>query len=554
MIYYLGFLAGLLALDSTSAYLTNNSPISSRQSTSFQAARTKDVVYDGPEWTSIQDSLGLKTSSPTTSYGKMTVVVGVRQDSGDKIVGVVADSGGADTVSLQGSNLHVYSESTAKLPSSGVKDEEAMNTMIAALTGVECTLPRVEGVGGSLVSEENSMVSGKVVILGGSEYACFAAKGLAALGSQVSLVSTNDVKLQHGNVEILPPAVGEEEVGFATHIGEFDSLLDTADDERPNKRFAVNDDDEEDPAMSRGTTLRLLQQRHKCDRYVSSMTKAQDIVNREGVLWGPGKVKNHVKEIQQQLSRKPATFQSIVPPPSFGKTVETLLQKGVLYTSNKDFVTQNDLTVRGWSLKDFMETSMWPTDSSGGGSRTVRFGLPVLEEEEAEEEEFAETSTETTYIDQAAWDAGVRKEQSKLDDQDMKNPFVKKIVGEQQMYETIVKEERDCVLFMSATFCRTCKQLNPRFTTKARQTMESYGEDEKGILFAKADATGEVGKDLSRLLNVDAVPAFLLFRKGRRYGPAMSISRMPSQKLDAAIEMLQSGRDWDVQAIQNADV
>lgn len=83
--------------------------------------------------------------------------------------------------------------------------------------------------------------------------------------------------------------------------------------------------------------------------------------------------------------------------------------------------------------------------------------------------------------------------------------------------------------------------------------MESYAEGEKGILFAKADATGEVGKDLSRLLKVDAVPAFLLFRRGRRFGPAMSISRMPSKKLDAAIEMLQSGRDWDAQAIQSAD-
>ena len=70
----------------------------------------------------------------------------------------------------------------------GLGYSSAVMAMIAALTGVQCTLPRVEGVGGADVS----MVSGKVVILGGSDYACFAAEGLAALGSQVSLISTNN--------------------------------------------------------------------------------------------------------------------------------------------------------------------------------------------------------------------------------------------------------------------------------------------------------------------------------------------------------------------------
>jgi len=42
----------------------------------------------------------------------------------------------------------------------------------------------------------------QVVVLGGSEYACFAAEGLAALGSQVSLVSTNKVSLKHKNGKV----------------------------------------------------------------------------------------------------------------------------------------------------------------------------------------------------------------------------------------------------------------------------------------------------------------------------------------------------------------
>ena len=187
----------------------------------------------------------------------------------------------------------------------------------------------------------------------------------------------------------------------------------------------------------------------------------------------------------------------------------------------------------------------------------VRFGLPVLEEEEEEEDEdemiaAPPLTADASFIDRQAWDDSIAKEEQEREEADMKNPFVKKIVGEQQMYDDIVREKRDAVLFLSATWCRTCKTLNPRFTSLARQTMESYSEEEDGILFAKADTTGDAGKGLSRLLNIDAVPAFLLFRNGRRFGPALSVSRIPSKKLSAAIERLQSGGDWDAEAIRQA--
>ena len=83
--------------------------------------------------------------------------------------------------------------------------------------------------------------------------------------------------------------------------------------------------------------------------------------------------------------------------------------------------------------------------------------------------------------------------------------------------------------------------------------MKRDGDDEYGILYAKADTGGEVGKDLSRLLKVDAVPAFILFRDGRRFGPTLSISRIPSKKLSAAIDMLESGMDWDAQTLQQSE-
>lgn len=472
------------------------------------------------------------------------------------MVGILVDNNNNNN----NNDMQVYQNSLAKIPSK-VKDQDAIHTMIAALTGVQCTAPRVQGVGGSdASSDDNGMVSGKVVILGGSEYACFAAKGLAALGSHVSVVSTNEkLQIRSENVEIIAPAVGDDEIGFASFVGDFDSLLDTADDERPSRRPMVQDGDED--RMGLGTTLRLLKERHNCESYVSSMTQSQSIVNQGGVFFGPGKVKDHFQEIQKSLKNQPATFQYIVPPSSFGQTVETLLEKGIVYKNSKDFLSEskstNPLILRSWSLKDFMEVSMWPQDAAGGGSRTVRYGLPVLDEEEIDDGEFTflepPDTFDATFLSRDAWDKGIEKETKERDDIDDRNPYVKKIRGAQGLHEIIVKDKKNSVLFMSAAFCRTCKTLNPKFTYMARNSMENISEHKEGVLYAKADATGEVGKDLGRLLKVEAVPAFQLFREGKTFGPPLSISRIPSKKLDAAIALLESGFEWDAVAVQQAE-
>ena len=44
---------------------------------------------------------------------------------------------------------------------------------------------------------------------------------------------------------------------------------------------------------------------------------------------------------------------------------------------------------------------------------------------------------------------------------------------------------------------------------------------------------------------MDAVPAFVLFRKGKRFGSALSVSDLPSKKIGRALELLESGKDWD---------
>ena len=70
------------------------------------------------------------------------------------------------------------------------------------------------------------------------------------------------------------------------------------------------------------------------------------------------------------------------------------------------------------------------------------------------------------------------------------------------------------------------------------------------LTYAEADTTGVNGKVLSKYLDVEAVPAFVLFRCGKMYGEPLSISRLPSKKLDLAVEMLVSGKEFDRKALE----
>ena len=70
-------------------------------------------------------------------------------------------------------------------------------------------------------------------------------------------------------------------------------------------------------------------------------------------------------------------------------------------------------------------------------------------------------------------------------------------------------------------------------------------ESSRPIVFAKAETSGRWGKELGRYFGVEAVPAFLMFRKGQRFGSPMSVSKLPSRKIDRALELLESGAPWD---------
>jgi hypothetical protein len=95
------------------------------------------------------------------------------------------------------------------------------------------------------------------------------------------------------------------------------------------------------------------------------------------------------------------------------------------------------------------------------------------------------------------------------------------------------------MLFFFPTRCRT---INPQYTRMARLAKESSSSP---IIFAKAETSGRWGKELGRYLEVEAVPAFVMFRKGARYGSPMSVSKLPSRKIDRALDLLETGAEWD---------
>jgi hypothetical protein len=80
-----------------------------------------------------------------------------------------------------------------------------------------------------------------------------------------------------------------------------------------------------------------------------------------------------------------------------------------------------------------------------------------------------------------------------------------------------------------------------------------HQEESSDIIFAKADTSSQLGKALSKALDVEAVPTFVLFRNGKRYGTALGVTRIPSKKLDLALHLLSSGEEWDSTAFRKLE-
>jgi len=228
---------------------------------------------------------------------------------------------------------------------------------------------------------------------------------------------------------------------------------------------------------------------------------------------------------------------NILPPKNFGsKTLQKLFDSKVLFK----FQGKEPSLIQGWSMKDYWELTSWPRDVTGAAN--VRYGFPVVDDLNTlfdsagdDDNNKSDDSSEPPPLQMKA-----PKDSSSTGKE---NPFIFKINGMNDLSSEIIGKKKKCVLFLSSSSCRTCKYLTPQFTKLSKE----YHDDD--VVFAKVNAFSKKGKELSRVLDVTAVPAFVLFRDGQRFGKTLSITRIPSKKLNLALSLLSSGEDWDAKGI-----
>lgn len=263
------------------------------------------------------------------------------------------------------------------------------------------------------------------------------------------------------------------------------------------------------------------------------MTHCQSIISREGLFGGPGQAERYSQKAEQSAFLDGPDCQPIPPLRDVGNTIQTILDKGVVFSAKqRKKMHQKSESVRGWSLADFWEQSTWPQDASSVSA--VRFGLPAIEEKDLDLDSLI-SEIPTTRQSKLS-----EEEDSQLPEPVRENPYVEPIVGVSGLKSDIEEAGLDCILFLSAKFCKTCKTINPRFTRMAQQA-----QDSSPVVYAKAEASGRYGKELGKALEVDAVPAFVLFRKGKMFGSPLSASKLPSRKITRALHLLESGAQWD---------
>lgn len=495
-------------------------------------------------------------------------------EKGTQVIGIEAAS--ADTNNDLSSqriisicdDLHMYQDSIAIIPSK-VSPSDAISTAATSLLGVHCSSSV-----SSLQNQQQNAKPKKIVIVGGGDYAQFLTKALIGLGNQVSLVSarpnwslpspadmTSSKKVMKNKqelVEVLPPAVGPMALGFTMAIGEFDTLIDTLSDELGlGRALSILDND---IVIKGGRFLERLQELHGCSNYLSTLTRSQQYVLNKGLMFSRNPVIRYQKEVEKLSTSK---YQVLPPPLVFGGTLQVLLDQGIVYSSDQNengpHETKSNF-VRGWSLSDMTELKTWPREGAG------RFGFPVadlpvssvprqysgvkLELEnsssiketlsiEVEDNKEATISNQSTHHDRVEEDSittenlmvatpkltanatiKVTKRPSK-ESADINNPHVTTIQSVSDLNKQIIESKRNCILFLTASYCQKCKQITPKFNRIARISSESSMQQQQHpnnkVLFATVDiSNGPRGKQLGKLLGADKVPSVIVFRKGNR--------------------------------------
>jgi thiol-disulfide isomerase/thioredoxin len=242
-------------------------------------------------------------------------------------------------------------------------------------------------------------------------------------------------------------------------------------------------------------------------------------------------------------------YQLLPAPRNFGLTLDKLFQEKILYPTDRNengSHANKGLFVKGCSFPDYAEVEIWPQDTTDGAA--VRFGFPGIKELTLETRMDAMMSTfdkrsKTKNVGDDDDGSDTNGTSGLVKKKKQSNPFVVDIESLGDISSEIRNEERDAVLFVSAPYCRLCRSIGPLYNRMARISKEELNSD---LLFAKATTgTSKAMKQLTFTLQIDSVPTFVLFRKGDRFGEPFGVTKLPSVKLDRAIECLKTGKEWD---------
>jgi hypothetical protein len=402
------------------------------------------------------------------------------------------------------------------------------------------------------------------------------------------------------------------DVGFSQYLGDFHSVIDTLGDEA--KLTDIRDIPQ---GMRRsqgggcvgaagpvGVCAKLYRD-HGCGSYLSTLTHSQSTVLDEGILFARGPVIDHQKKLEKQQPplwkqdigvNEPSQQNGYLPmvaPLNFGpQTLQALFSANVVYHSN-DYKNEvgahagKSVFVRGWSMSDYTEQTIWPRyEPLADSNLSIRYGFPAVEEltlEAAEDLIRAKFTSNAKSQYKSGTNTNITKSSSssKSKASTNTNPYVLSIHNLVDLDHDIVQPKQDAVVFVSAHYCKMCASLKPGFTRMARLMQEaSLAEDVSSdlvddilaaggngdsanksggagksksqpstskprLVFANANAKGQTGKQMTYSLGLDFVPSFVLYRKGVRYGEPLALNKFPSKKLELAVLYLLSGKEWD---------
>lgn len=307
-------------------------------------------------------------------------------------------------------------------------------------------------------------------------------------------------------------------------------------------------------------------------RYISTVTRSQRFVLEEGILFARDPVLKYQKGVENdkeliEAVRKASdvtsasfykNYQILPSPRNYGQTLEKLFQQKIIYPTDRNENGSHagkKLFVRGCSFPDYAEVEIWPQDSTDGA--TVRYGFPGVRELTLEAKMDAmmgtfgnssktkKTTKEDNSNDSSSGEDG---NDSPKKEKTQENPFVIDIESLADITSEIRNQKKDAVLFVSAPYCRLCRTIGPLYNRMARISKEELNSE---LQFAKAvTGTSKGMKQLTFTLKIDSVPTFVLFRKGEIFGEPFGVPKLPSVKLDRAIEYLKTGRDWDPSIVE----